>query len=73
MVGSSIVPVSRVSNTSAPSPGGAVPLSVNGLYLSKLVMRSGGTSSMSPPFGAFGLTHSKCVKPAGYLMSPNCA
>src|SRR5688572_19110204 len=56
----------------SPVPGGAVPLRVKGLYLSKFVMRSGGTSSRSPPFGAFGLTHSKCGNPAGYLMSPNC-
>ena len=36
------------------------------------VMRSGGTSSISPPFGACGFTHSKLAKPGGYLRSPNC-
>ena len=51
VVGSSRVPVSSVSNTSPVSPGGAVPLSVNGLYLSKLVMRSGGTRSRSAALG----------------------
>ncbi|MND05196.1 hypothetical protein D3C83_258350 [compost metagenome] len=67
-----MVPASSVSNSN-PVPGGAVPLSVYGLYLSKFVMRSGGTSSSSPPLGASGFAHSKCLKLAGYLMSPNCA
>ena len=35
--------------------------------------RVGGTSASSPPLGALGLTHSNCLKSAGYLMSPNCA
>ena len=48
-----MVPVSKLS--AAPVPGGALPFSVNGLYLSKFVMRSGGTSSISPPLGAFGV------------------
>src|SRR4051812_49859936 len=73
VVGSSIVLVRRLSKTSAPRPGAALPFSVNGLNLSKLVSRVGGTSCRSPPFGASGLTHSKCAKPFGYLMSPNCA
>ncbi len=59
VVGSSRVPVSSVSKTRLESPGGAVPFSVNGLYLSKLVLRVGGTSRNSPPFGAFGFAQSK--------------
>src|SRR5919197_1243913 len=54
VVGSSNVPVSSVSMMSPPMPGGAVPLSVKGLSLSRLVMRSGGTSSRSPPLRASG-------------------
>jgi hypothetical protein len=43
VVGSSKLPVSRLSSSSSPSPGGAVPFRVNGLYLSNSVMRVGGT------------------------------
>ncbi len=62
-----MVPVTRDSNRRLESPGGAVPFSVNGLYLSKFVLRVGGTSRNSPPFGALGFTHSKFAKPAGYF------
>ena len=37
-------------------PGGEVPLSVKGLYLSKLLAMTGATSEKSPPLGAFRLT-----------------
>src|SRR6185503_4441375 len=73
VVGSSIVPVSKVSNISSLTPGAVVPLIVNGLYLSKFVTRVPGVRTKWPPFGASGFTHSKCLKPGGYLMSPNCA
>src|SRR5258706_8564226 len=72
VVGSSMVPVTSDSNTRLKRPGGAEPFNVNGLYLSKLELRVAGTSLSSPPFGAFGFTHSKLAKPAGYLgMLPN--
>jgi len=54
-------------------PGRRRALERERVVLSKFVMRNPATSSMSPPFGAFGFTHWKCANPAGYLMSPNWA
>jgi hypothetical protein len=48
--------MSKLSNIKELMSEGAVPLSVNGLNLSKLVGRVGGTSRISPPLGAFGFT-----------------
>ena len=66
-------PVSRLSNSRSPRKEGAVPLSVKGLYLSKVEMREPATRRSSPPLGACGFTYSKWLKPGAYLKLPHTA
>ena len=50
-----------------PIDAAALPFRMNGFRLSNVPIAA---SLTSPPFGAFGLTYSKCLKPGPYLRSP---
>ena len=56
VAGSSPERTPRVSNIGIVSPAGDCPLIVYGLYLSKLVRRSGFCKNSIPPLGASGFT-----------------
>ena len=57
--------VNRLEEETRLGKAGALPLMVNGLYLSKVETRRLLTSRSSPPLGALGFTYSKCANPAG--------
>ena len=68
--GSSPERMASVSKVRITSPPGELPRVVNGLYLSKLVRRSGFFRRSVPPLGAAGSAYSKCVKSGPYFGSP---